>query len=101
VRINEYKQLILEHRFYEAHEVLEEFWFPRRRKKDELSLIIKGFINAAVAFELKKRGRLTNANKVWQTYIKFMALLDKVPNRELLELKEFIDNFAKKFLFEN
>jgi hypothetical protein len=101
MKINEYKKLLIEHRFYEAHEILEEFWFPRRRQKDNLTLIAKGFINAAVAFELKKRGRDKNSLKVWQTYIKFMSLLNKMPDRELLELKEFVDNFAKKFLFEN
>jgi len=101
MKINEYKKLLIEHKFYEAHEILEEFWFPRRRQKDNLTLIVKGFINAAVAFELKKRGRDKNSLTVWQTYIKFMSLLNKMPDRELLELKEFVDNFAKKFLFEN
>ena len=101
MKIDEYKKLILEHKFYEAHEVLEEFWFPRRKQKDDLTLIVKGFINAAVAFELKRRGRLKNSLKVWQTYIKFTKLLNKVPDSKLLELKLFIDKFAKIYLFDN
>ena len=98
IDIKRYKELIMEERFFEAHEVFEEFWFPRRRDRDSLSLIIKGFINAAVAFELKKRGRDRNSIKVWQTYRKFMLILEREPDRELLELKDFVDKFAKSYL---
>lgn len=101
LKIREYKELILNHRFYEAHEVLEEFWFPRRKEKTPTTLIVKGFINAAVAFELKKRAREKRAIVVWGNYIKFMKLLDKEPKEELLELKSFIDNFANNYLFNN
>jgi len=93
IKINEYKHLILEHKFYQAHEALEEFWFPRRKQKDDLTLIVKGFINAAVAFELKKRGREENAKRVWQTYIKYSKLIDSNDNK-LINLKIFINNFA-------
>ncbi len=98
LKIQEYKRLILEHKFYEAHEVLEEFWFPRRKDKSKHILIIKGFINAAVAFELKKRGREQSSIKVWKTYLKFMILLKDNNNKELLELKKFVDNFAVEYL---
>ena len=101
IKIKEYKRLILEHKFYGAHEVLEEFWFPRRKQKDNLTLIIKGFINAAVAFELQKRGKLKSSKRVWQTYLKFMQLLSKEPINELLELKKFVDKFAKIYLINN
>jgi cell shape-determining protein MreC len=100
LKIKEYKELILKEQFFEAHEALEEFWFPKRKEKSSYVLIIKGFINAAVAFELKKRGRLNSAKRVWQTYTKFMQLLLKEPNSELLELKEFVDNFSKEYLFK-
>jgi len=98
LKIEIYRELINEHKFFEAHEVLEEFWFPRRKNRDNLTLIVKGFINAAVAFELKKRGRVANSKKVWQTYLKFMQLLEQKPEYKLLELKEFVDNFAKIYL---
>ena len=51
----EFIQLIKKCKYYEAHEVLEDIWFPKRFEKDEEILIIKGFINAAVAFELVKK----------------------------------------------
>ena len=96
MKLKEYKELILQHKFFEAHEVLEEFWFPRRKDKSLEVLIAKGFINAAVAFELKRRGRDENANKVFKTYIKFSKLIEN--NSELIELKNFIDNFALEWL---
>ncbi len=99
-KLNEYKKLLNEQLFFEAHEALEEYWFPRRKDKSSDILIIKGFINAAVAFELKKRGRDKNAIKVWQTYKKFSNLI-KRDEKELYRLKIFVDNFAKNWLFNN
>ena len=97
MKIDEYKKLITEHKFFEAHEVLEEFWFPRRKEKTKDVLIIKGFINAAVSFELKKRGREQNSKKIWQVYLKFSQLID-VYDVEFQELKKFIEKFAKSYL---
>ncbi|MEE8588924.1 MAG: DUF309 domain-containing protein [Sulfurimonadaceae bacterium] len=37
-----------EERFYDAHEALEEVWFPRRFEDDMEMKLVKGFINAAV-----------------------------------------------------
>ncbi len=97
MKIDEYKKLLLEHKFFEAHEVLEEFWFPRRREKTKEVLIVKGFINAAVALELKKRGRVENSRKIWKVYQKFCKL---IPNNDtkFIELKNFVDSFAKEYL---
>ena len=65
-----------EERFYDAHEALEEVWFPRRFEKDQEMLLLKGFINAAVSFELTKRGRPNPATRAWQNYEKYRPLLD-------------------------
>ena len=97
MKIAEYKELILEHKFFEAHEALEEFWFPRRKEKTREVLIVKGFINAAVSFELKKRGREKNSKKVWQVYLKFSQLIS-ASDIEFKELKDFVENFAKTHL---
>lgn len=97
--IDEYKELILKQEFFKAHEALEEYWFPRRKNKEQKVLIVKGFINAAVAFELKKRQREKNALKVWQNYLKYSALIKE--NQTLfIELKTFVDEYAKKYLFK-
>ena len=97
IKVQDYKRLILQEKFFEAHEVLEEFWFPRRREKDDTTLIVKGFINAAVAFELKKRGREEKALMVWKTYKKFAKKIS-VEDEEFLLLKGFIDNYANSYL---
>lgn len=65
-----------EERFYDAHEALEEVWFPRRMENDAEMNLIKGFINAAVSFELTKRGRPESATKVWKNYEKYIPLLE-------------------------
>ena len=67
-----------QHKFYEAHEALEELWFPRRFEKDPEVLFLKGCINASVSFELHKRGRKARAKKVWATYLKYRQLLFKL-----------------------
>jgi len=96
MKIKEYKNFILEHKFFEAHEALEEFWFPKRKEKSVEILIVKGFINAAVAFELKKRGYLENSQKVWQTYLKFSKLIEST-NKTFLDLEKFVNSFAKSY----
>lgn len=65
-----------EERFYDAHEALEEVWFPRRFEDDMEMKLVKGFINAAVSFELTKRGRQNPATKAWGNYEKYRPLLD-------------------------
>ncbi len=67
-----FKDLIDKQKFYEAHEVLEELWFPKRKSKDPDTLLLKAFINASVSFELKKRGKTMQAKKVWKNYEKYI-----------------------------
>jgi len=78
-----------EERFYDAHEALEEVWFPRRFEDDQEVKLIKGFINAAVSFELTKRGRSSPATRAWKNYEKYRPILNtlvsvNVPYYELL-----------------
>ena len=94
-----YKKHILKKEFFEAHEALEEYWFPRRKAKSKEVLIVKGFINAAVAFELKKRGRQESALKVWQTYLKFAKLIES-NDTLFIELKTFINDYGENYLFK-
>ncbi len=52
-----YLDLMDQRAYFEAHEVLEEAWHPMRKEKDPLQNLVKGLINAAVAFEHLKRGK--------------------------------------------
>ena len=47
-------QSLEEGRYYDAHEDLEQIWFPRRFEDDNEVKLWKGIINAAVCFELIK-----------------------------------------------
>lgn len=71
---------INEGRYYDAHEDLEPLWYPRRFEEDDEVRLWKGFINAAVSFELFKRGRTKPSETAWATYIKYRGLLEGVDN---------------------
>ena len=70
-----------ESRFYDAHEDLEELWFPRRFEEDDEVKLLKGFINAAVSFELIKKGKLEASKKVWKNYLKYIPLLQIIDSK--------------------
>jgi len=82
-KIEEFHLCLNEERFYDAHEALEELWFPRRFEQNNEVKLLKGFINAAVSFELAKRGRNTQSKKVWANYLKYRQLLFNVDSAHL------------------
>jgi predicted metal-dependent hydrolase len=52
-----YLRLLNEEEYFEAHEVLEEGWHPLRLREDPLANLVKGLINAVIAFEHIKRNK--------------------------------------------
>ncbi|MEA1983587.1 MAG: DUF309 domain-containing protein [Campylobacterota bacterium] len=76
--LKEFRLCIDEKRYYDAHEAIEEIWFPRRFEKNDEVLLLKGFINAAVCFELIKLQREKPSKTAWLTYLKYRPLLYKV-----------------------
>ncbi len=66
---------IKEERFYDAHEDLEAIWFGNRFENNDEVKLWKGFINAAVCFELIQKGRLKPSEIAWKTYCKYRPLL--------------------------
>jgi hypothetical protein len=92
--IDKFIVCINETRYFDAHEALEEIWFPRRFEDDAEMKLIKGFINAAVSFELIKRGRPNPSKKVWKNYEKYIILLDSFEspyNGRYRELSQFLE----------
>ncbi|MCX6072709.1 MAG: DUF309 domain-containing protein [Campylobacterales bacterium] len=84
-----------EERYYDAHEDLEALWFPRRFEDDDEVKLWKGFINAAVCFELIKKGRQQASQTAWKTYLKYSPLLENLvtPHKELyVRINELIQN---------
>ncbi len=78
---------LAEGRYYDAHEDLERIWFPRRFDKEDEVALWKGFINAAVSFELIQRGRQAASEKAWETYLKYLPIMDRIvtPHKELYD----------------
>lgn len=76
--LKSYLRLLNEGAYFDAHEVLEEAWHPLRLKKDTLANLLKGFINAAIAFEHIKRNRKNvhvKAQKVIASYERYKGLI--------------------------
>jgi hypothetical protein len=67
-----------EERYYDAHEDFESLWFPRRFEDNDEVKLWKGFINAAVCFELIKKGREKASETAWKTYMKYRPLLESL-----------------------
>ncbi|ADN08123.1 hypothetical protein Saut_0074 [Sulfurimonas autotrophica DSM 16294] len=76
--IQKFTKCLNEERFYDAHEALEEAWFPRRFEDDKEVKLLKGFINASVSFELLKRGREQQSKKVWANYLKYRPYIFEI-----------------------
>ena len=73
--MDEFVECINDTLYFEAHETLEKIWCPRRFEDSDEMRLVKGFINAAVSFELIKRGRPESAERVWKNYEKYIVLL--------------------------
>ncbi|MHC3993382.1 DUF309 domain-containing protein [Thiomicrolovo sp. ZZH C-3] len=67
-----------EERYYDAHEALEDIWFPLRMQKTPEVLLLKGLINASVSFELHKRGRPHKSPGPWGVYMKYRTYLPQI-----------------------
>jgi len=96
--LDRYKKLIEQNRYFEAHEILEEWWFSLRFTKTDEVLLVKGLINAAVSFELIKKERFTQGLRVWQNFKKYepkLLLLSKQKQIQYQPIIDFINKIAK------
>ena len=84
-----FQDLINKKLYFEAHEILEDYWHTIRKTDNPYKNVYRGFINAAVSLELKKRGR-RNYKKVWLTYEKYKYLYKE--NKEFVEVMNFLDS---------
>ena len=93
--LNNFLNSLDEQRFYDAHEDIEEVWFPRRFEDSNEVKLLKGFINASVSFELHKRGRSEASKRVWKNYLKYRTLLFKLESKHLNQY-----NYVVRYLDE-
>ena len=90
--VDDFTLALDEKRFWDAHEVLEKLWFEKRFEDSNEVRLLKGFINAAVSFELEKRDRENASKRVWKTYLKYRQLLFKTGSKKV---KLYYDIFLK------
>lgn len=93
--LDKFNEQILKGEYYDAHETLELFWFPRRKLRDDETLFVKGLINASVSFELKRKNR-GNPNKIWQVYLKYKPLFFNLDVTYKSSYKNTMDILEKK-----
>ena len=83
--------------YFQAHEALEEIWFPRRFEKAVPEIrLLKGLINQAVSFELFKRGREKQSEKVWNNSLKHIEAIKVLESPFLGRYKEVIVYMKEK-----
>ncbi len=78
--LEEYVQLLKNRDFFDAHEVLEEAWHPLRKANHPLKNLVKGLINASIAFEHIKRNKENSYRKattVFNSYRRHKPLYRK------------------------
>jgi len=98
-KIAAFQEALSKEEYFQAHEFLEEIWFPRRFENNAEIQLLKGFINAAVSFELAKRKRLTQSKKVWANYLKYrqhLFTIDSPYLNEYYKLSRTIESIEKK-----
>jgi len=98
--LNEFIVCLDEKRYYDAHEALEELWFPRRFEDCDETRLLKGFINASVSFELQKQSKIPQSKKVWKNYLKYRPLLFKIDSKyqnQYYQLSRYIEEIHRNF----
>ena len=87
--LKKYINLLEKRLYFEAHEVLEEAWHPLRKSNHPLKNLVKGLINASIAFEHIKRNRPKSkdkANRVIISYERYKRLyMDSIEYYKLFQ----------------
>ncbi|WP_024954820.1 DUF309 domain-containing protein [Sulfurospirillum arcachonense] len=88
--LENFLKVVYNNDFVEGHEVLEDKWREWKNipKKREESFILKGLINGSTALALKVMKRTDPANQVWETFLKYSSLIDKIDSNYTLLYKE-------------
>lgn len=90
--------LLNNNEFVRVHDIFEELW--RKYKNDlktrEESFILKAFVNASVSIELYKMKRFEHSKNVWDTYLKYEYLIDKIDSTNNKNYKKINEIIYKK-----
>ncbi len=69
--LKEYIRLLKEREYFDAHEILEEIWHPLRKSNHPLKNLVKGLINASIAFEHIKRNRAKSQERAMRVIVSY------------------------------
>ena len=94
-KLEKFATCLDEERYYDAHEAIESIWFKRRFEDCDEMRLLKGFINSAVSFELRKRGKVEQSKRVWKNYLKYKPLLYKIDSPYLNKYHAISRHVAK------
>lgn len=74
-----FMQMVENEQYAKAHETLEKQWLELKKIDKDHALILKGLINGATSFEIKRRGRpIESALKIWNVYLKYKPLIQQI-----------------------
>jgi len=91
-------ELIENHDFVEAHEVLEDDWNALKKLGDKKSAkFLQGLINGATSIALHVKGRPAACTKVWGAFERNIHLLDEVALNDRHEYVYAIDLLQKQY----
>ena len=97
-KIDEFIQMIVNHEFVQAHEVLEHDWKALKKLGDKTSAkFLQGLINGTTAIALFIKGREDASIKVWSTFVKYKVLFDEVKLNDKEKYSYAIDLLEEKY----
>lgn len=91
--LEEFEKLLNDTLYFQAHELLEALWIEAKKSNHPQTLLIKGLINAAVAFEHLKRNRpnaLKSSRITIQAYLRYRHYL-QLDTQNYLHYKKVCD----------
>ncbi len=74
--LKEYIRLLKKREYFDAHETLEEVWHPLRKSNHPLKNLVKGLINASIAFEHIKRNREKSKDRAKRVIVSYERYKD-------------------------
>ena len=103
LKLEEIILLLKEEKFVQVHDIFEELWreYKNCENTREESFILKAFVNASVSIELYNMQRFEHSLNVWNTYLKYENLMDKIESvnsKNYKKIKEIIYKKREKYI---
>jgi len=91
-------QMVKDEQYAQAHVTLEDIWKELKKIDKPHSNILKGLINGATSFEIKRKGRpIESALKIWSVYLKYKPLIKELDTPYTSKYYECCDLLEKTY----